>query len=71
MQTRALGASNLGVACEERESLGGTVKIEWVKIAFYFYKLFQNCSSHDLKLVWVVLHPPVKVFFETISNKRK
>ena len=74
MRTRALRASNLGVESEER---GQAYDVSWSQSTCEVNRMGENGSFiltcyikavpvYDFKLVWVVLHLPVKEFFKTI-----
>ena len=73
-RTRALGASNLGVEGEERGrawDVGSRERACEVNGmgengSFILTCYIKTVSVYDFKLVWVVLHLPVKEFFKTI-----
>ena len=72
--TRALGAFNLGVESEERGRAYDVTSSQTTSEvnrmgengSFILTCYIKTVSVYDFKLVWVILHLPVKEFFKTI-----
>ena len=77
--TRALGASNLSVESEERgQAYGVSLRQRTCEVnrmgenrSFILTCYMKTVSVYDFKLVWVILHLPVKEFSKLFTNKRK